>query len=237
KFTKHPSQLLIINAIAFQNWLLCSLVGRGGYPYSRVFSVHTPASPRSRPPTHPKPEKSGKKTKKIKIFAKRGGVNLGLSTMNQPIIPTPTVQTSNILDEYADIRWQIAALSAKLEEIEPMAIEQALSIINEGATANGQRVVYRTDTIDIILQLRSQKPKPESHADLESLKQLIELEAEKAQYQNQEEIALMERDIAILRYRLLKLEQTDEGRTYQTEYGDLERQLTTLKPLLSVRLK
>ncbi|MFM7279830.1 MAG: hypothetical protein ACKO1I_19785 [Microcystis aeruginosa] len=157
--------------------------------------------------------------------------------MNQPIIPTPTVQTSNILDEYADIRWQIAALSAKLEEIEPMAIEQALSIINEGATANGQRVVYRTDTIDIILQLRSQKPKPESHADLESLKQLIELEAEKAQYQNQEEIALMERDIAILRYRLLKLEQTDEGRTYQTEYGDLERQLTTLKPLLSVRLK
>ncbi|MFM6521320.1 MAG: hypothetical protein ACKPIC_34035, partial [Microcystis panniformis] len=96
---------------------------------------------------------------------------------------------------------------------------------------------YRTDTIDIILQLRSQKPKPESHADLESLKQLIELEAEKAQYQNQEEIALIERDIAILRYRLLKLEQTDEGRTYQTEYADLERQLTTFKPLLSVRLK
>lgn len=157
--------------------------------------------------------------------------------MNQPIIPTPTVQTSNILDEYADIRWQIAALSAKLEEIEPMAIEQALSIISEDATANGKRVVYRTDTIDIILQLRSQKPKPQNHADLESLKELIELEAEKAQYQNQEEIALIERDIAILRYRLLKLEQTDEGRTYQTEYADLERQLTNLKPLLSVRLK
>ena len=103
--------------------------------------------------------------------------------MNQPISPTPTVQTSNILDEYADIRWQMAALSAKLEEIEPMAIERALSIINEGATANGKRVVYRTDTVDIILQLRSQKPKPENHADLESLKELIELEAEKAQYQ------------------------------------------------------
>ena len=150
--------------------------------------------------------------------------------MNQPIIPTPTVQTSNILDEYADIRWQIAALSAKLEEIEPMAIEQALSIINEGATANGKRVVYRTDTIDIILQLRSQKPKPENHADLESLKELIELEAEKAQHQNQEEIA-------ILRSRLVRLQQTDEGRTYQAEYADLERQLTTLEPLLSVRLK
>lgn len=150
--------------------------------------------------------------------------------MNQPIIPTPTVQTSNILDEYADIRWQMAALSAKLEEIEPMAIEQALSIINEGATANGKRVVYRTDTIDIILQLRSQKPKPENHADLESLKELIELEAEKAQHQNQEEIA-------ILRSRLVRLQQTDEGRTYQAEYADLERQLTTLEPLLSVRLK
>ncbi|MCZ8053874.1 MAG: hypothetical protein O9329_03725 [Microcystis sp. LE19-12.2C] len=150
--------------------------------------------------------------------------------MNQPIIPTPTVQTSNILHEYADIRWQMAALSAKLEEIEPMAIEQALSIINEGATANGKRVVYRTDTIDIILQLRSQKPKPENHADLESLKELIELEAEKAQHQNQEEIA-------ILRSRLVRLQQTDEGRTYQAEYADLERQLTTLEPLLSVRLK
>jgi len=95
----------------------------------------------------------------------------------------------------------------------------------------------RTDTIDIILQLRSQKPKPESHADLESLKELIELEAEKAQYQNQEEIASMEREIALLRSRLLRLQQTDEGRTYQAEYADLERQLTTLEPLLSVRLK
>ncbi|AUS35929.1 hypothetical protein amyaer_p04850 (plasmid) [Microcystis aeruginosa NIES-2481] len=157
--------------------------------------------------------------------------------MNQPISPTPTIQTSNILHEYADIRWQMAALSAKLEEIEPMAIERALSIISEDATANGKRVVYRTDTVNIILQLRSQKPQPENHADLESLKELIELEAEKAQHQNQEEIALMEREIALLRSRLLRLQQTDEGRTYQAEYADLERQLTTLKPLLSVRLK
>ena len=47
----------------------------------------------------------------------------------------------------------------------------------------------------------------------------------------------MEREIAILRSRLLRLQQTDEGRTYQAEYADLEGQLTTLEPLLSVRLK
>lgn len=157
--------------------------------------------------------------------------------MNQPIIPTPAVQTPNILDEYADIRWQIAALTAKQKEIEPMAIERAMSIINDGMTANGKRVVYRTDNVDIVFQLRSRKPKPENHADLESLKESIELEAEKAQRRNREEIAEVEGEIALLQSRLATLQQTDEGRSYQAEYAELERRLTTLEPLLSVKLK
>lgn len=157
--------------------------------------------------------------------------------MNQPIIPIPTVQTQDILSEYADIRWQIAALTAKLKEIEPIAIERAISIIGDGAAANGKRVVYRTDTVDIVLQLRSCKPKPENNPDLESLKESIELEAEKARHRNREGIAAVEREIVLLQSRLALLQQTDEGRAYQVEYAERERQLTTLEPLLSVKLK
>lgn len=159
--------------------------------------------------------------------------------MNEPIttIPISDVENKEILSEYADIRWQIAAFNAKLKEIEPMAIEQAMSIIDDGATANGKRVVYRTDTVDIVLQLRSCKPKPENNADLESLKESIEMEAEKACHRNRKQIADIERKIVVLQSRLAILQQTDEGRAYQAEYAERERQLTTLEPILSVKLK
>jgi hypothetical protein len=159
--------------------------------------------------------------------------------MNKPITEsiTSNVENTEILSEYADIRWQIAALTAKLKEIEPMAIERAISIIGDGAAANGKRVVYRTDTVDIVLQLRSCKPKPENNPDLESLKESIEVEAEKARHRNQPAITAVEREIVLLQSRLALLQQTDEGRAYQAEYAERERRLTTLEPLLSVKLK
>jgi hypothetical protein len=98
-------------------------------------------------------------------------------------------------------------------------------------------VVYRTDTVDIVLQLRSCKPKPENNADLESLKESIEMEAEKACHRNRKQIADIERKIVVLQSRLAILQQTDEGRAYQAEYAERERQLTTLEPILSVKLK
>jgi hypothetical protein len=159
--------------------------------------------------------------------------------MNKPITEsiTSNVENTEILSEYADIRWQIAALTAKLKEIEPIAIKRAISIIGDGAAANGKRVVYRTDTVDIVLQLRSCKPKPENNPDLESLRESIELEAEKARHRNRGEIAAVELEIAVLQSCLALLQQTDEGRAYQAEYAELERRLTTLEPLLSVKLK
>ncbi|MDV3002464.1 MAG: hypothetical protein N5P05_004119 (plasmid) [Chroococcopsis gigantea SAG 12.99] len=168
--------------------------------------------------------------------------------MNQPLqqttAPLPqalaigeNAQSREILAEYADVRWQIATLEAKLKEIEPIAVRQALTILENQETANGKRVIYRTDTVDIVLQLRSTKPKPEEYAELESLKELIDMEATKAQRQNREAIALTEQEISRLQANLTLLKQTDLGLQYLQQYVELEAQLTTLKPLLSVKLK
>ena len=143
----------------------------------------------------------------------------------------------DILRDYADIRWQMATLEAKLKEIEPMAIKQALDIVTQGEAANAKRVVYRTDTVDIVLQLRTHKPNPQDHPDLETLKEFINLETEKAFQLNRDAIAKLEREIAVLQASLVGLKQTDDGLEYVAQYEELVTQLTTQKPILSVKLK
>jgi hypothetical protein len=145
--------------------------------------------------------------------------------------------TQSVLDQYAALRWQIACLEAKLKEIEPMAIAQALDIIGNGKAANGKQIVYRTDTADITLQLRTDKPKPEDHPDLEFLKETISIEAEKAQRQNAQKIAQVKKEIMVLEAHLVGLMQTDDGLEYVAEYEEKIQELTTKKPILSVRLK
>jgi hypothetical protein len=157
-----------------------------------------------------------------------------VKTMNQQSVST---QTQLVLDLYANLRWQIACLEAKLKEIEPMAIAQVLDIIGNGKAANGKQIVYRTDPADITLQLRADKPKPEDHPDLECLKETIEIEAEKAQRQNAQKIAKVKKEIMVLEAHLVGLMQTDDGLKYVTEYEEKIRELTLKKPILSVRLK
>jgi hypothetical protein len=154
--------------------------------------------------------------------------------MTQQIFAKPT---QSVLDQYAALRWQIACLEAKLKEIEPMAIAQALDIIGNGKAANGKQIVYRTDTADITLQLRTDKPKPEDHPDLEFLKETIEIEAQKAQRQNAQKIAQVKKEIMVLEAHLVGLMQTDDGLEYVAEYEEKIQELTTKKPILSVRLK
>lgn len=118
-----------------------------------------------------------------------------------------------------------------------MAIAQALDILGNGKAANGKQIVYRTDTADITLQLRTDKPKPEDHPDLEFLKETIEIEAQKAQRQNSQKIAQVKKEIMVLEAHLVGLMQTDDGLEYVAEYEEKVRELTTKKPILSVKLK
>jgi len=144
---------------------------------------------------------------------------------------------ADILRDYADIRWQMAVLEAKLKEIEPLAVQRAVDIVGGGEAANGKRVVYRTDTVDIVLQLRGYRPKPEDEPRLATLKESIDLEKEKALQTNRAAIAKLEREIAVLEAHLSGLKQTDAGLEYLAQYEELASELTTLKPILSVKLK
>jgi hypothetical protein len=150
---------------------------------------------------------------------------------------TTNQETQTILDEYANLRWQKTVIEAKLREIEPLAISTALDIVGSGKAANGKQVVYRTDTVDITLQFRTQEPKPEEHPDLETLKELIEIEEEKALRINANAIAKVKEEIALLEAHLMRLKQTDDGLEYTAEYEKLVKSLTTKKPILSVKLK
>lgn len=145
--------------------------------------------------------------------------------------------TKSILGEYADLRWQMAVLEAKLKEIEPLAIETAMNVVGSGQSPNGKRVAYRTEHADITLQFRTSEPKPGDHADLQTYKELIEIESEKACRANADVIAQVQQQIAVLEAQLVGLMQTDDGLELVAEYEELKQQLTTKKPMLSVRLK
>jgi hypothetical protein len=137
--------------------------------------------------------------------------------------------------QISDGKWLVWKPNSKKSN--RAAIAQALDIVGNGKAANGKQIVYRTDTADITLQLRTDKPKPEDHPDLEFLKEIIEIEAEKAQRQNAQKIAQVKKEIMVLEAHLVGLMQTDDGLEYVAEYEEKIQELTTKKPILSVKLK
>ncbi len=161
--------------------------------------------------------------------------------MSQTITQTQTPETietnQSILDEYANLRWQKALIEAKLKEIEPIAVSEALNLIGDGKAANGKQKVYSSDNCDITLQFRTTKVKDSEHQDLEHLAEMIEIESEKACHQNKEAIASLQQQIVVLEAELEELMNTAEGLEYRAEYEELRMQLSTKKPILAVKLK
>lgn len=151
----------------------------------------------------------------------------------QELIQANPTQT---LSEYADLRWQKAVIEAKLKEIEPIAITEALDIINNKQTVNQKQKVYASDNCEIIVQFRNCVPKDHEHADLETLAEWIEIEKAKAQRQNREQIESIKQEITLLEAVLVGLENTPEGLEYVAESEQIKAQLTTKKPLLAVKL-
>ena len=144
--------------------------------------------------------------------------------------------STSILEEYGQLRWQKAILDAKLKEIESLAIDEALDIFSSGVT-KGKQIVYSSGQCDITIQFRSEKLQDSDNQDLEHLAQLIDIEMAKAQKENQAEIDLINHKIDELQQQLILLGNTPEGLQYQAEYQKLKQQLTTKKPILSVKLK
>lgn len=151
--------------------------------------------------------------------------------------PSEVPTTQSILEEYGSLRWQKTVIEAKLKEIESLAIQQALDILGEGKAVNGKRIVHSTDTVEIVLQLRNHVPKPNEYPDLEHLQEMIEIEEAKAARQNADQIAQVQQKIAVLEAHLVGLTNTNAGLEYRAEFATLQQQLTTKKPILSVKLK
>lgn len=143
--------------------------------------------------------------------------------------------TTTNLEKYASLRSQIAELEAQIKDIEELAIAESLDILANREEDSSQ-VVYRCSSATIILQFRTQKPKPSDHANLETLAELALLEAEKAVTQNTPRILLLETQITEFQEEIIQLKQTDEGRGYLAEYEKIEANLITKKPILNVRM-
>ncbi|MBD2066279.1 hypothetical protein H6F93_01830 [Leptolyngbya sp. FACHB-671] len=125
--------------------------------------------------------------------------------------------------------------SGKAKEIEPFAVLEALDIVSAEDARN--QVVYRSDNSDVVVQFRKTKPKDDEHHELQSFRELIEIEQEKAKRTNAQPIAEVEKAIELLQQMLAVLTQTDKGRKLQDEYDALVVQLTEYKPILAVKLK
>jgi hypothetical protein len=136
----------------------------------------------------------------------------------------PTINSiesaQTILEEVTQLRWQQAILDAKLAELNPLALDAALFIVGSGQAANGKQIAYLKD-----------------QPELETLKELIEIEREKATRLNAKLIAALQQQIAALEAQLLDLTTTEEGDRLIIEYEELRRAFTCQQPILSVKLK
>jgi hypothetical protein len=150
---------------------------------------------------------------------------------------TEAEQNRKLFQEYAQIRWQLSILDARKQELEPLVIEAALSVLGSGESPNGKSVVYRSENADILLQLRTTEPKDSEYPDLEHLAQMLDIERSKALHANQTQIAKVQREIAVLEAVLVGLENTPQGLEYAAEYAELKESLTSKKPVLVVKLR
>lgn len=139
----------------------------------------------------------------------------------------------DILNSYAAIRVQIAALEAKKKELEPAAIQAALDIFAANSEKKGGKNVYQNDYGKIQLQFRTKKPNPDEHADLQTLDELIQLESEKAERENAQQIEEVRYSIAELEDILAKLTQTEKGSILAREREKLIERLTSKVPAIS----
>ena len=158
-------------------------------------------------------------------------------TSQTQTLPINIEANQSILDAYANLRWQKALIEARMAEIEPIVVEEALNIIGDGLATNGKQKVYSSPLCDITLQFRTTKVKDSEHQDLEHLAEMIEIESEKASYENKEAIASIKQQIKVLEAELEELMNTPQGNDYRAEYEELRIQLSTKKPILAVKLK
>ncbi|MBW4622365.1 MAG: hypothetical protein KME17_23795 [Cyanosarcina radialis HA8281-LM2] len=155
---------------------------------------------------------------------------------NDQILTINSIESAQtILEEVTQLRWQQAILDAKLAELNPLAVDAALLIVGSGQAANGKQIAYRNERAEIVLSFRSNCPKDQP--ELETLKELIEIEREKATRLNAKSIAAFQQQIATLEAQLVDLMTTEEGDRLIMEYEDLRRSFTCQQPILSVKLK
>lgn len=152
-------------------------------------------------------------------------------TQTQESLATQT----SLLAQYAEVRWQMSALEAKLKEIESLAIEEAMNVMN--ASNCNSHIVLNDQRTQITLQFRTTKPKVEDNADLETLAELIKLEEQKAAQANGTQIQQLKLAMASIEAVLSELTITADGAKLKAEYDTLIQQLTEKKPTLVVKLK
>ncbi len=143
-------------------------------------------------------------------------------TSQTQTLPINIEANQSILDEYANLRWHSSLIEAKLKEIEPIAVEEALKIIGDGKAANGKQKVYSSPLCDITLQWSTTKVKDSEHQDLEHLAEMIEIESEKACYQNKEAIASLKQQIALL--------ELDSAKFLSGEEISIKKNISLLEP-------
>lgn len=158
-----------------------------------------------------------------------------MTTKTPQAISLKSETQNSLLSQYAEVRWQMAALEAKAKEIELLAIEEAMSVMD--ANKANSHIVLNDQRTQITLQFRTTKPKVEDSADLETLAELIKLEEEKALRANATQIQQLKLAIASIEAVLGELTITTEGAALKAEYDSLIQQLTEKKPTLVVKLK
>lgn len=157
------------------------------------------------------------------------------------------IVTTKVLQEWASIRDQLEVLEAKRREIEPLAFEESLAILQSKTQGdqkqNKSQVVWENKATGkrIIIQFRKDRSVLNGNPVIQELDEQIALEQEKAKEANAQEIELVESQLeqakkltTFLEARLQELSQTPESESllkYREEF--IEEISSVKKPVLA----
>jgi protein subunit release factor A len=136
-----------------------------------------------------------------------------------------------ILDKLIELRRQRAELDRQLKELEEAAIAEAMDRVSKEG-----KQTFQHEGVKIQLSFRTVKPKPKDDPQLGELHELIEEEREAARLRNKQQIEDKEKLISQLQQDLEALTSNEEIQKLEGEYEQLEKDLTTKVPSLSVYL-
>ncbi len=120
-------------------------------------------------------------------------------------------QSESKLEQLISLRQKINELEMLVKELMPLAIDEALDILNSDSSLNGKNIVYANKQLGKInIQFRKQYPSPKDNITLERLNEDINAEQKSLTVKHKSELSELDKKLEQLNEEIELIEKQQE---------------------------